>query len=98
MIFAVTRAQSSAARAFTKPRASLVYTCNHVQDDARRVSREHRDVVTSIPRSAETEKVQCSMPARDALRLSIAEQVLFIFVHFNFREQRSEHGSSRLTI
>ena len=30
---------------FTKPRASLAYTRN--QDDARRVSREHRDVVTS---------------------------------------------------
>ena len=28
---------------FTKPHASLAY----VQDDARRVSREHRDVVTS---------------------------------------------------
>ena len=36
---------------YTKPRASLAYTRNqplYVQDDARRVSREHRDVVTSI--------------------------------------------------
>ena len=34
---------------FTKPRASLAYTRNqpYVQDDARRVSREHWDVVTS---------------------------------------------------
>ena len=31
---------------FTKPRVSLAYTRN-VQDDARRVSREHRDVDTS---------------------------------------------------
>ena len=32
---------------FTKPRASLAYTHNHVQDDVWRVLREHRDVVTS---------------------------------------------------
>ena len=34
---------------FTKPRASLAYTRNQVQDNARRVSREHndKDVVTS---------------------------------------------------
>ena len=31
---------------FTKSRASLAYTRN-VKDDVRRVSREHRDVVTS---------------------------------------------------
>ena len=33
-------------RGFSKPRVSLAYTRN--QDDAWRVSREHRDVVTSI--------------------------------------------------
>ena len=37
---------------FTKPRASLAYTRN--QDDARRVSREHRDVVTSTNKYPET--------------------------------------------
>ena len=42
---------------FTKPRASLLYTNTitrnqDVQDDARRVSREHRDVVTSSGRCA----------------------------------------------
>ena len=36
-------------RIFTKPRVSLAYTRNHVQDDVRRVSREHRDVITSNP-------------------------------------------------
>ena len=41
---------------FTKPRASLAYTRN-VKDNARRVLREHRDVVTanSIRQSAKHE-------------------------------------------
>ena len=41
--------ESTCTFTFTKPHASLahtLYTQTYVQDDARRVSREHRDVVT----------------------------------------------------